>query len=140
VLLVESTPRAKAKVPRLAAAQQAAQGLLADLPWPWQPRTIRCRIGIQGNSGELSNVGSSILRPPLPVNNGFDMAGFAIDWSGSGGLFAGDIRSEGGLTIDTLEGPYGGLASRPTRLADSLLGCGPILYGPPGSRGRRPCA
>jgi transposase len=41
-LVVASTPLAKAKVPRLAAAHAAEPGMLADLQRPWQPRTFAC--------------------------------------------------------------------------------------------------
>lgn len=41
-LVVESTQLAKAKAPRLAAAQQAEQAMLADLGQQWQRRTFAC--------------------------------------------------------------------------------------------------
>jgi hypothetical protein len=42
LLVVESTPRAKANAPRLAAAHQAEQAMLADLVQQWQRRTVAC--------------------------------------------------------------------------------------------------
>jgi hypothetical protein len=42
VLVVESTPRAKATAPRLTAAQQAAWAMLTALQQQWQRRTFAC--------------------------------------------------------------------------------------------------
>jgi hypothetical protein len=42
LLVVESTPLAKAKAPRLAAAQQAASVRLAELPQQWPRRPFAC--------------------------------------------------------------------------------------------------
>jgi transposase len=47
LLVVESTQLAKAKAPRLAAAQRAEQAMLAELHQQWQRRTFACEADAQ---------------------------------------------------------------------------------------------
>jgi transposase len=62
LLVVESSPLAKAKAPRVAAAQRAEQAQLATLHQPWQRRTFAC----EADAPQAAHLGLRELSLPSP--------------------------------------------------------------------------